>query len=245
MSGWICLHKDIQDHWIYKDPEKLRCWIDMLLIANFEDSKFLIKGQLIECKRGQLAYSQETLGDRWKWTRGKVRNFLNLLEKDSMISLKSNHLTTIITICNYSKFQDIQPTKQPADNQLTTSSETADNQLTDTYNNITTKQLNKEEIVKTKTSVSVPYEKIVSIYQETLPSNPGVAKITDKRKNQIKKLWVEDPGVNSLEDWQGYFSMVKESKFLTGQNGRKWFASLDFLTKYDNFLKIVEGEYSQ
>ena len=244
MSGWICLHRDITDHWLWdmKHAERIMAWIDMIMLANHEDKKFLIKGQLIECKRGQLAYSQESLSYRWKWTRDKVRHFLKLLEKDKMITHESTHLTTVITICNYCKYQNIN-----YDNtQLIPSSPPADPQLTHTNNNINNyNNENKEELVKAKTSISVPYEKIVSIYQEILPSNPGVAKITDKRKNQIRKLWLEDPGVNSLEDWQGYFSMVKQSKFLTGQNGRKWFASLDFLIKYDNFLKIVEGEYSQ
>jgi len=136
MSGWICLHREITDHWIWTDSEKLKAWVDMILLANHEDKKFLIKGQLLECKRGQLAYSQESLGERWKWTRGKVRNFLNILEKDSMITHKSNHLTTIITICNYNKFQDKQPDEQPAESQLTDISTPAESQLTDTNNNV-------------------------------------------------------------------------------------------------------------
>ena len=29
MDGWIKLHRKIIEHWIWKDPEKLKWWLDM------------------------------------------------------------------------------------------------------------------------------------------------------------------------------------------------------------------------
>ena len=46
-----------------------------------------------------------TLSRDWKWSRGRVRRFLNQCENDGMIECKSTHLTSIITICNYDSFQ--------------------------------------------------------------------------------------------------------------------------------------------
>ena len=107
MAGWICLHRDIQEHWLFNfdEPDKYMAWTDLLLSANHEDRKFMIKGQLIECKRGQVAMSQVTLSKRWKWSRPKVQRFLELLKNDGMISIKGDHLTTVISICNYSAYQ--------------------------------------------------------------------------------------------------------------------------------------------
>jgi uncharacterized protein YdaU (DUF1376 family) len=96
-----------------------------------------------------------------------------------------------------------------------------------------------------KTVVSVPYEKIVNLYQETLPSLPGVAKITDERKKKIKKIWISDPGIKNLDDWKEYFNLIKTRKFLMGEsNGSIWKANLDFLIEYKRFIDIVEGKYS-
>jgi len=39
--------------------------------------------------------------------------FLDLLKNDGMIDIKTNHLTTIITICNYTSFQLNEPTGEP------------------------------------------------------------------------------------------------------------------------------------
>ena len=113
MAGWIKLHRDIQQHWIFSfdEPDKGLAWIDLLMMANIEPKKFMIKGQMIFCDRGQLAVSQETLQTRWNWSRNKVRNYLEMLKKDGMITISSNHLTSIITICNYSGFQDNEPSE--------------------------------------------------------------------------------------------------------------------------------------
>ncbi len=107
MAGWICLHRDIQEHWLFNfdEPDKYMAWTDLLLSANHEDRKFMIKGQVVECKRGQVAMSQVTLSKRWKWSRPKVQRFLELLKNDGMISVSGDHLTTIISICNYSVYQ--------------------------------------------------------------------------------------------------------------------------------------------
>lgn len=112
--GWICLHRDIQEHWLFNfdEPDKFMAWIDLLMSANHEDNKFMIKGRIIECKRGQIAMSQLTLQKRWKMSQNKLKRFLVLLKNEGMIDFETNDVTTIITICNYSKFQDIERTDE-------------------------------------------------------------------------------------------------------------------------------------
>jgi hypothetical protein len=107
-NGWICLHRDIQEHWLFNfaEPDKALAWIDLLLLANHEDKKFMVKGRVVECKRGQVAMSQVTLQKRWSMSQNKLKRFLVLLKNDAMIDFETNDLTTIITICNYNKFQD-------------------------------------------------------------------------------------------------------------------------------------------
>ncbi len=105
MEGWIKLHRQITDHWIWKDPVKFQWWMDMLLIANHADNKICIGMQLIECKRGQTVMSLSNWAKRWKVSRDTVRNFLVLLEKDTMILHENLVNSTRITICNYDTYQ--------------------------------------------------------------------------------------------------------------------------------------------
>lgn len=105
-QGWISLNRELMNHWVWDcEFSAGQAWVDLLLYANHSQVKLMIKGQLIEVNRGQQARSELTLSKAWKWSRNKVRRFLKNLEKDGMIELKSGHLTTVITICNYDSFQ--------------------------------------------------------------------------------------------------------------------------------------------
>jgi hypothetical protein len=105
MSGWIKVHRQLSNHWIWEKPEYLKWWMDILMQANIETKKVLIKGQLIEVGRGEVIYSYETWANRWKINKSKVLRFLKMLEKDSMIVLKSETVTTRLTICKYETYQ--------------------------------------------------------------------------------------------------------------------------------------------
>jgi hypothetical protein len=106
-SGWIKIHRSLQDHWLWQNPERLRCWLDLLLLANHERKKFFINETLVVCERGQTALSMKTLSERWRRSRHWTRSLLLLLQNDTMITFKSNAKTTLITICNYGNYQNV------------------------------------------------------------------------------------------------------------------------------------------
>jgi hypothetical protein len=107
MIGWIKLHRKITEHWIWSKPEYFQWWVDILMSANFENKKVLIKNQVIECNRGDVLYSYETWANRWKTNKSKAMRFLKMLEKDNMICIKSETVTTRLTICKYDSYQEI------------------------------------------------------------------------------------------------------------------------------------------
>ena len=41
MAGWIKISREIEDHWLWQDAERLRWWIDMLFMASWEDKKVI------------------------------------------------------------------------------------------------------------------------------------------------------------------------------------------------------------
>lgn len=115
MAGWIKIYRDLQDHWLAQDMEKLGWWVDLLLSATHKDTKLLIGGQLIELKKGQLRASSTYLAERWGKAKRTIQKFLDLLESDRMISRESSHKITIITICNYESYQEVEQ-QQVAEN---------------------------------------------------------------------------------------------------------------------------------
>lgn len=114
-KGWISLHRQIQCHWLWDEKpfSKGQAWIDLLLLANHADKKFLLGNELVECKAGSFITSELKLMERWGWSKAKVRSFLALLESDQMITKKTDRKKTTIIIENYSVYSVHETTEEP------------------------------------------------------------------------------------------------------------------------------------
>ena len=112
-NGWIKLSRSMINHWLWNETpfSEGQAWIDLLLLANYEDAKKPYKGQIITCKRGDVNFSISYLADRWKWGRKKTTNFLNVLERDGMVTINATTHRTTITIVKYDDFQCVGTTK--------------------------------------------------------------------------------------------------------------------------------------
>ena len=108
--GWIKISRNIQecDLWVDDEPfDRRSAWIDLLLMANHEDKKIIFNGRPMVVERGQRITSVRKLGERWKWSRHKVSDFLNLLEVEERITCQRDTRKTLITIVNYGVYQDV------------------------------------------------------------------------------------------------------------------------------------------
>ena len=108
MEGWISLHRQLQEHWLWKSKEpfdKRSAWVDLLLMVNHQKEKIEFDKGFMEVERGQRITSLEKLAKRWKWSRHKVSDYLNQLEQDGMLVQVRDNKKTLICIENYDKYQ--------------------------------------------------------------------------------------------------------------------------------------------
>lgn len=112
-KGWISVHRNIQDNWLWQEKpfSKGQAWIDLLLSANHQDRKTLLGNELIIVNRGSFITSQKKLMNRWGWGSEKTRTFLKLLEEDGMIKFAPDKKKTTIEILNYDIYQIQNDTK--------------------------------------------------------------------------------------------------------------------------------------
>jgi hypothetical protein len=213
MEGWIKIHRQIKEHWIWNDAMYLKAWLGILLSVNHEDKKTLIQGELIECKRGQsilsLAGWSKCFGD--KWTIQRVRTFFELLKKDQMISAEGLRKTTRITVCNYDSYQIIQQTK----NKQTTSRQQADN------NEITTNK-NKEEGIKNEkkyiddVELNVLFEKFLEMRRMIKkPASDYAIQLLIAKLNKISQNKEQQKAIieqSIIKNYQGLFPVVNNNK---------------------------------
>lgn len=108
MTGWISIDRSIQNHWLFKEKRtfsKFEAWIYLLMEANHSQGKVTIGNQIVTVERGQRLTSILTLSDLFNWSRYKVKTFLDLLEGDGMLKVKTTTKYTLITIVNYDFYQ--------------------------------------------------------------------------------------------------------------------------------------------
>ena len=187
MSGWIKLHRGIFDHWISSDPECLCVWLRMLTDANFEDKKHLFNGALIEIKRGQIIFGLEAWSAKTGVSISKLRRLLDMLEKDKMIDRQKTNKYSLISILNYSLYQD--------DDRQNASKPQADDKQTATpkeLKNIRSKEVNNnvDSDESTVDFVSVQFDRFWRNYPTKKAKKPAESAfrslVKGKKESQVR-----------------------------------------------------------
>jgi predicted transcriptional regulator len=217
MSFYL-MHRGWMDNEVFSDEPFTDClaWVWLIQEASFEPHRIRYKNKMIEVGIGQVPISYRRLVEKWKWGIHRVRNFLDLLESEQMITRETATGFLIITVCNYEKYQ--KPFKIST-TQATTP--TATLPTTPTATNI--KNINKFNKGKIKEYTS-DFETLWTLY----PRKDGSkAKAFESYQSAIKS-GVEygriESGVRAFSD-----SVKRENTeqryiahFVTWLNGKRW-----------------------
>jgi|GEM_PF-2019881 len=107
MTGFIALHREAFSHSLLKDAERFRAWFWLVANAAWKPTKHDARGRTITVERGQICAGREYLAKEWGWSPSAVERFLARLETEQMIERTTGQIKTVITICNYDKYQDV------------------------------------------------------------------------------------------------------------------------------------------
>ncbi len=120
--SWFRVHRGwMNSHDFAKEPFTEReAWLWIVENAAYEPHKRYVSGEGIDLARGQLIASQRNLSEAWKWGRQRVRGFLAKLEHVGSLTQNSTHGLTMLTVCNYERYQGEQPNFQPSSNPAAT-----------------------------------------------------------------------------------------------------------------------------
>lgn len=188
MEGWVKIHRCLvnSDIWNCEPFSRGQAWIDLIILANHKESFFYKRGNKIVVNRGQVGRSEVELSDRWKWSRTKVRKFLEDLKKEQQIEIVKSRITQVLTIVNYDAYQE----KEQQTEQQKDSKKTAKVQQKDIYkNDKNEKNVNndkKEE--KEDTPFFEVFEHFVKVTGKQLRINKSNLKASDKYKKITSRL---------------------------------------------------------
>ena len=157
--AFVKLNRNFFENFLWKEARnysKAEAWLDLIQLARFEASTEMINGKVIEVQRGELPASRRFLELRWDWGSTKVSNFLKILEDSKMIKRKQTNGHTIITLCNYDKYNSNEdgdkPQNKPSTNQRQTTDKPPTNQNKEYKNYKNEEEFNKEKESKKKNS---------------------------------------------------------------------------------------------
>ena len=186
-GGWIHLHRSILDHWTFSDPVVLKAWIYVLLATNHKEAKVLFDGDLIFINKGQFVTSVRKFAEKVGCTRRKAEKLLELFECDGMIRREKCKRGTLLTVENYSFYQNTRDSEDT--NESTTESTTESTQ---------TRRIKNDKNDKKESSRFTP------------PTVEEVRAYCSERKNGINperfidfyqtKGWMV--GKNKMKDWK-------------------------------------------
>jgi hypothetical protein len=125
--GFIKIWRKITEWEWYSDAFTFRLFTHLLIKANYKDGRYMGHDIL----RGQLVSGITSLAENTGLTSQNVRTALDHLKNSNEITIKSTNRFSIITLCNYDKYQnqEIETNTQP-NKQLTNDQQATNKQLT-------------------------------------------------------------------------------------------------------------------
>lgn len=116
-DAFVRLSRKFFTHYLWEEDRaysRAEAWLDFLQTAAFAPHKRIIAGTVIEVPRGSLAASVRWLSGRWKWSNTKVCLFLDLLEKDGMITRQKRRDISVISLCKYGVYNPLRQRENDA-----------------------------------------------------------------------------------------------------------------------------------
>lgn len=199
MEGFIKLHRQIVNNWVWEDKpfSKGQAWVDLIIMANHCDKKFLLGSTIIDVQTGQIITSEHKLMKRWGWSKTKVRTFLELLETDKMLVKNSDKKKTTLTLCNYKEYHEVPNHKK-----------TTERPVKDPIKNVK----NEEEYI----TPIIPFEKAVEDFKDFRKKigKPMTDHAVGLLRGNLKKLAGDDESLkiaiieqSIFNGWQGVFAL--------------------------------------
>lgn len=105
-----------------------------------------------------------------------------------------------------------------------------------------------------------PHGQILELYKQHLPHLPQHRTWEGKRQANLRARWVQaskpssyspegyTTGKDGLDWWSSFFEFIaNDTKLARGfeTNGRVWVPDLEWMTKAENFNKIIDGKYNK
>ena len=107
MRGWLKLFRTLLNHPRKRNPHWVALWIHLLLSADHSGVlRYIFGGKEIVTRPGQLIASRKSLAQATGLSEWQVERLLTTMENAQEIAQETDNRSRLITIINWSKYQD-------------------------------------------------------------------------------------------------------------------------------------------
>lgn len=167
VGDFIVVNRSLLDWEWYSDLPVRILFQHMLLLANWKPGKF----QGMDILPGSFPTSVESLATEAGISIQQVKTALSKLKSTNDITTTATKKFTVVTIVNWAKYQNVQPTKQPSNNRQSTSDQPQDNRQSTTIeqeNNSTREQPNNSPNGEAADRRDPAVQEVVEFFEEML-----------------------------------------------------------------------------
>ncbi|WP_242186550.1 hypothetical protein [Sphingomonas sp. CARO-RG-8B-R24-01] len=245
--------------------------------AAYAAHEMWFKGQRIPVERGQFATSIRAMAEAFDWTPKRVRGLMERLGKAGIWAQQAAHKgaqsPTLITVCNYDKYQAAEPVEGTAKGTAKGSSRAQRGHSRGTQQKEGNKRNKEEEEERPSvSSIGEPTDQPVEIAEVAKPeqqvSSIVVLPVTDPvveafgayqamrndlvpnartielTLNRKRKLADRVREIGGSMAWLDVLAQIRGSPFLRGETSRNGFvAEIDWLLQPANLTKVREGTF--
>ena len=208
-----------------------------------------------ELPKGQFYLTIRTVCNDLEVTYGKARHLINTFEKLDIITLiKAGGKNRTPSIYLYNSFINNDTVNNTVNstadnsvkhsyiNTLENMSNTIYNTVNDTDYNTFEKEILKRNIKNDNISKDIYVSNNIDTIKERWNSL-NISKIVSIKGNRLKLLnaRIKEYGLGSVF---AAIENIKKSDFLKGQNNKNWIINFDWFICPNNFIKVLEGNYT-
>lgn len=110
--GFCLIHRSLLGHPEFRNDGEAMAFAWLVLRASWKPARVRYKGKTINLERGQLSLSVRDFAAAIDRPKGWVERLLKRLENGTMVETRSETGVTVITICNYDKYQAQQDSRR-------------------------------------------------------------------------------------------------------------------------------------
>jgi hypothetical protein len=236
----------------FTEPQAF-CW--SIEQAAFEPHLQWFNGHQIAVGRGEFATSSRKLATVFRWGDKRTRLFLARMERRGKWAQRpaqeGAHLATILTVCNYERFQAPARREGAAEGaakgepgaQRGRSEGAQQKELL--INSNEGEGIREEASPSRSLAPALPYAAAVEAWSQAAalkrwsPVKPTLP-LSDKRRKGLGKIL----SAHGLDGWVRALQRAMESSLLGGPDPPGWF-NFSFLCNPENFTKLDEGNYDR